>query len=54
FLYIADGHHRSAAAVRVGMEKREENPDYTAEDRFNYFLSVRCSQGFLLFFPCPP
>ncbi|HHY09943.1 MAG TPA: DUF1015 domain-containing protein [Firmicutes bacterium] len=29
FLYIADGHHRSAAAVRVGMEKREENPDYT-------------------------
>lgn len=37
-LYIADGHHRSAAAVRVGMELREQNPDPSAE--FNYFLSV--------------
>jgi len=37
-LYIADGHHRSAAAVRVGMELRQQNPDPQAE--FNYFLSV--------------
>ncbi|HPT83052.1 MAG TPA: DUF1015 family protein [Limnochordia bacterium] len=37
-LYIADGHHRSAAAVRVGMELRQKNPDPQAE--FNYFLSV--------------
>ena len=37
-LYIADGHHRSAAAVRVGMEMREQNPDPEAE--FNYFLAV--------------
>ena len=37
-LYIADGHHRSAAAVRVGMEMRKQNPDPQAE--FNYFLSV--------------
>lgn len=37
-LYIADGHHRSAAAFRVGMEMREQNPDPAAE--FNYFLSV--------------
>lgn len=37
-LYIADGHHRSAAAVRVGRELREQSPDPQAE--FNYFLSV--------------
>lgn len=38
YLYIADGHHRSAAAVRVAMEMRKQNPDPEAE--FNYFLSV--------------
>lgn len=38
YLYIADGHHRSAAAVRVGLKLREKNPDPRAE--FNYFLSV--------------
>ena len=37
-LYIADGHHRSAAATRVGMDMRKGNPDPEAE--FNYFLSV--------------
>lgn len=37
-LYIADGHHRSAAAFRVGSEMRQANPDPKAE--FNYFLSV--------------
>lgn len=39
-LYIADGHHRSASAVRVGDMRRKENPDYTGEEEFNFFLSV--------------
>ncbi len=36
--YIADGHHRSAGAVRYCKKRREENPDYTGEEPFNYFL----------------
>ncbi|NLJ79525.1 MAG: DUF1015 domain-containing protein [Firmicutes bacterium] len=40
YLYIADGHHRSAAAVRVGLQKRKDNPNYGADDHFNFFLSV--------------
>lgn len=39
-LYIADGHHRSASAVKVGLMRREANPDYTGAEEFNYFLSV--------------
>ena len=39
-LYIADGHHRSASAVRVGLKRREAKPDYSGEEEFNYFLSV--------------
>ncbi len=39
-LYIADGHHRSASAVRVGQMRREAKPDYTGDEEFNYFLSV--------------
>jgi uncharacterized protein (DUF1015 family) len=39
-IYIADGHHRCASAVKVGLAKREEHPDYTGEEEFNYFLSV--------------
>lgn len=39
-LYIADGHHRAASSVKVGLEKRKENPDYTGKEEFNYFLSV--------------
>lgn len=39
-IYIADGHHRCASAVKVGLEKRKEHPDYTGEEDFNYFLSV--------------
>lgn len=38
--YIADGHHRAASAVKVGLKRREEHPDYTGEEEFNYFLSV--------------
>ena len=39
-VYIADGHHRCASAVRVSEKRREQNPDYTGEEEFNYFLSV--------------
>jgi len=39
-LYIADGHHRAAAAVKVGLARRQENPGYTGDEEFNYFLSV--------------
>ena len=39
-LYIADGHHRTAAAARVCLERREQNPDYTGDEEFNYFLAV--------------
>lgn len=39
-IYIADGHHRAASAVRVGQMRRESHPGYTGEEEFNYFLSV--------------
>ena len=38
--YIADGHHRAASAVAVSKKRREENPGYTGDEEFNYFLSV--------------
>ena len=40
YLYIADGHHRAASAVKVGLKRREKHPDYTGEEEFNYFLAV--------------
>ena len=39
-IYIADGHHRAASAVKVGQIRRKEHPGYTGEEEFNYFLSV--------------
>lgn len=39
-VYIADGHHRCASAVKVGLKRRTEHPDYTGEEEFNFFLSV--------------
>lgn len=39
-LYIADGHHRAASAVKVGIKRREENPNYNGNEEFNFFLSV--------------
>lgn len=39
-MYIADGHHRCASAVRVGQMRREEKPDFTGEEEFNFFLAV--------------
>ena len=43
-LYIADGHHRSAAAALVGAEKRQQNPRHTGEEEYNYFMAV-CFQA---------
>lgn len=39
-IYIADGHHRCASAVKVGLKRRAENPAYSGAEEFNYFLSV--------------
>lgn len=39
-LYIADGHHRSAAAARVGLEKAAADPAHNGEEEYNYFLAV--------------
>ena len=39
-LYIADGHHRAASAVKVGMKRREANPGYNGSEEFNFFLAV--------------
>lgn len=39
-LYIADGHHRSAAAALVGLEKRKANPNHTGAEEYNYFMAV--------------
>ena len=38
--YVADGHHRTAAAARVGAEKREQNPAHTGDEEYNYFMAV--------------
>jgi len=40
YTYVADGHHRTAAAALVGKEKREQYPDYTGNEEFNFFLAV--------------
>ncbi len=40
YLYIADGHHRCASAVKVGEKRREEFPGYNGSEEFNFFLAV--------------
>lgn len=40
YTYVADGHHRTAAAALVGAEKRKQNTDYKGDEEFNYFLAV--------------
>lgn len=50
-IYIADGHHRAASAVKVGLKRRVENPEYTNEEEFNYFLSVLFPDDQLLIMP---
>lgn len=39
-LYVADGHHRTAAAARVGQERRKNNPNHTGNEEYNYFMAV--------------
>jgi len=43
-LYIADGHHRSAAAALVGAEKQKQNPNHRGDEEYNYFMAV-CFQA---------
>jgi uncharacterized protein (DUF1015 family) len=40
FIYVADGHHRTAAAALVGKEKRDNNPAHTGREEYNYFMAV--------------
>ncbi len=49
--YIADGHHRAASAVKVGLKRREENPGYAGDEPFNYFLSVLFPSSQLMIMP---
>ena len=49
--YIADGHHRAASAVKVGLKRRAENPGFTGEEPFNYFLSVLFPEDQLMIMP---
>jgi uncharacterized protein (DUF1015 family) len=50
-IYIADGHHRAASAVKVGLKRRKEHPDYTGAEEFNYFLSVLFPHDQLMIMP---
>lgn len=49
--YIADGHHRAASAVKVGLKRRTKHPGYTGEEPFNYFLSVLFPDEELMILP---
>ncbi|MGE4587213.1 MAG: DUF1015 domain-containing protein [Mangrovibacterium sp.] len=40
YTYVADGHHRTAAAARIGQEKKAQNPRHTGEEAYNYFMAV--------------
>ena len=40
YTYVADGHHRTAAAARIMQEKKEQNPNHTGEEAYNYFMAV--------------
>ena len=50
-VYIADGHHRAASAVKVGLKRRRENPGYTGNEEFKYFLSVLFPDEELMILP---
>lgn len=49
--YVADGHHRSASAARVGAERRAANPDHTGEEDYNWFLCVLFPATHLMVLP---
>jgi uncharacterized protein (DUF1015 family) len=50
-IYIADGHHRAASAVKVGLKRRQENPGYTGTEEYNFFLSVLFPEDQLMILP---
>lgn len=50
-IYIADGHHRAASAVKVGLKRREEHPDFDGTEEFNFFLSVLFPDEELMIMP---
>ena len=50
-IYIADGHHRAASAVKVGLRRRAAHPDYTGTEEFNFFLSVLFPENELMILP---
>lgn len=50
-IYIADGHHRAASAVKVALSRRQRNPGYSGEEEFNYFLSVLFPHDQLMIMP---
>lgn len=40
YTYVADGHHRTAAAARIGMEKSQQNPNHSGDEEYNFFMAV--------------
>jgi uncharacterized protein (DUF1015 family) len=50
-IYIADGHHRAASAVKVGLKRRKEHPNYSGREEYNYFLSVLFPHDQLMIMP---
>jgi uncharacterized protein (DUF1015 family) len=40
YTYVADGHHRTAAAARIGLEKKQQNPNHTGDEEYNFFMAV--------------
>lgn len=50
-IYIADGHHRAASAVKVGLKRRKDNPGFSGDEEFNYFLSVLFPHDQLMIMP---
>lgn len=50
-IYIADGHHRAASAVKVGLKRRAAHPDYSGKEEFNFFLSVLFPEDELMILP---
>lgn len=50
-IYIADGHHRAASAVKVGLKRRNEKPEHDGTEEFNYFLSVLFQEQELMIMP---
>ena len=40
YTYVADGHHRTAAAARIGLERKQQNPNHTGNEEYNFFMAV--------------